>query len=532
VTGDFGAIEGVVGVVGAAALGGALAVRIYLGPPGPKAGGLLARSAPVLVGLGVLLAVGAVLRGTGRGFDFLEGLVAGALAAFAVAALESPGEPGGPGPIERPPAVYRALAGCGAGGAALLAVLAVLLTAGSGPVALFGVPVGAGTVLLLGEPSDRWNGRLRLVAVVAALSAATASVAGSVVVRAIVPDALLLPLLFGAASTGAATVGVVVDHVGGSFRLGVPAAIVAGVLFSSAAVAEWMPGKPAIALAVVAGWLGVGTAAYLPRWAVLEPSEAKETASAGTALGVLAALSGGLRAVGAAVLGFGVALWIAFEAGGLLVPDGTFGVALAAATAAVGAAGVALVRVGVGPHGSPRVNPESLDVAAVGWAGLAIVFALPLSVPALTGIPSEVFASQLGLGSPATLAGLVVGAVLPFLLASSSRTFGLLRRWGAALAPAVVAIAMVLAFGPSIAVALVLGAMLTGTPLGFFWAAARESAASVSAESPVGSRIRPDLASSMDPETGWRLSAAVLATSVAVLAVIVVAVRATGHFGL
>jgi hypothetical protein len=538
---DFGAIESVVGLVGAAAAGGALAVRVYGAPGHParrKLADLLRRGIPPLAGLVVLLAVGAFLNWTGRGIAFEEGLLAGGFAAAAAAWLDTPGEPDGPGPLERSRPAHRAVAGIGAAGLSILAVLGVLLLAGPSPTALLGIPVGAGVLLLLGEPADRGNGRLRFLAVTIALAASTAYVANAVLLRAIVPNALLLPLLVGATSTVAGVVGVVVDRVEGPYRLGVPAATITGVVLAAVAVADWMPGAPAILLAISSGWLGAATVAYLPRWAVLEPSEAAEVGRAGTALGVIGSLSGGLRAAGAAVLAFGVAVWVAFAAVRLLLPDGTFGVALAATAAAAGAAGLAAVRVGTGPRGTPRPTAEALDVGAVGWAGLAMVFALPVIVPTLSGIPSEVFGAQLGLSSATTLSGLVLGATLPFLLVSASRRSGAtgtaesLRRWCIGLAPAFVAIGVLLILGPAAAVALVLGAVLTGTPLGLFWASSREAAASIRSVLPNDSGSSTDLAGALDAGSGWRISAAVLATGLAVLALVVIAIGARGHFGL
>jgi hypothetical protein len=540
-TGTLGAIELLIALVGAAAAGGAFALRIYSGPDRPtatEAVATLRRWAPALVGLAFLLALGAGLDWIGRGLGFEEGLLAGGLAALAVGVLEVAGDPEGPGPIEKPMLLYRAVAGIGSAGVAILAVLGILLVAGSGPTGLFGIPVGAGVLLLLGEPGDAGSGRLRFLALVAALSASTAYVANAIVLRSIVPDALLLPLLAAALASLAGAVGVVLDRVEGPYKVGTPAAVVAGVGLSVAAVLAWMPSQPSIALAMSAGWLGAATVAYLPRWAVLEPAEAAETARAGTALGVIGSMSGGLRAVGAGVVGFALAVWVAYEAFRLLLPDGTFGISLAATSAAVGAAGLAAVRVGTGPRGTPRRSAEVLDVAGAGWVGLAIVFALPLVVPALTGIQSEVFGAQLGLGTPTTLSGLVLGATLPFLLASSSRTtrgsvrWDIARRWGAALAPALMVIVLVVVFGPAALVALVLGATLTGIPLGIFWGAAREGTASVRAASPALSASSPELASALDAETGWRISATMVAIGVATLGATVVATGAMGWWGL
>ncbi|MCI4325039.1 MAG: hypothetical protein L3K00_04035 [Thermoplasmata archaeon] len=540
-TGDFGAIEGFVGVVGAAAAGSALALRVYAGPDRTLAGPAideLRRWSPAIVGMLLLLALGGLLNWAGRGIGFEGGLAVGGLAAIAIAFLEAPWEPTGPGPVAHPPALYQAVAGAGSVGVAILAVLAILLAAGPGPIALLGIPVGAGVLLLLGEPADRRNDRLRSVAVVTALAAATASVANAVVLRSIVPDALLLPLLAAAASVVGGLVGLTVDRLPLHYRLGVPAAMVAGVALSAAAVAEWMPKEPSIALALAAGWLGAGSLAYAPRWAVLEPAQAIASARAGPALGVIGSVSGGLRAVGAAVLAFGVAVWVAYEAFRLLLPDGTFGVGLAATSAAVGAAALASVRIGAGPAGTSRPSAEVFDVVATGWAALSVLFALPLIVPALTGIPSEVLGTQLGLGTPTTLSGLVLGATLPFLLASSgaasrgSHRWDVARRWGAALAPAIVATVAVVVFGPAAIVALVLGALLTGVPLGTFWAAAREATASIAATPTRSSSGSADLLAALDAGTGWRISAAVLATTIAVVGVTVVATGATGLFGL
>jgi hypothetical protein len=540
-TGDFGAIEGFVGVVGAAAAGSALAFRIYQGPDRKRTTTVpdeLRRWSPALVGILALLALGGVMNWGGRGIGFEGGIAVGGLAALAIAFLEAPWEPAGPGPVARPPAIYQAVAGCGAVGVAILAVLTILLAAGPGPIPLLGIPVGAGVLLLLGEPVDRRNDRLRSLAAVTALSASTAYVEYAVILRSIVPDALLLPLLAASTSLLAGVVGVSVDRLPLHYRLGVPAAMVAGVAFVAVAVAEWMPNLPSIALAIAAGWLGAGSLAYAARWAVLEPYEAVGTARAGTALGVIGSLSGGLRAVGAAVLSFGVAVWIGYEAVRLLLPDGTFGVVLAATSAAVGAASLAAVRVGSGPSGTPRPTAEILDVAATGWAGLAVVFSLPLIVPALTGIPTEVLGTQLGLGTPTTLVGLVVGATLPFLLASTDRAsrgspgWDATRRWGAALAPVAVASVAVLVLGPAAVIALVLGVLLTGVPLGTLWATAREAAASIASAPSRTPTVASDLAAALDGPTGWRISATVLAVSVVVLGLTVIAIGATAQFGL
>jgi hypothetical protein len=540
-TSDFGAIEAFVGVVGAAAAALALAVRMYSGPDRSlttSAWDELRRWSPSLVGFLALLALAGLLNWAGRGIGFAEGIAVGGLAAVAIAFLEAPWEAAPRGPLVRPPALYQAVAGSGAVGVAILAVLAILLAAGPGPTALLGIPVGAGVLLLLGEPGDRRNDRLRSVAVVAALAASTAYVANAVVLRSIVPDALELPLLAAATSVVAGLAGVAVDRLPLHYRLGVPTAMIVGVVLTSAAIVAWMPTEPSIALAIAAGWLGAGTLAYAPRWAVLEPPQAMATARAGTALGVIGSISGGLRAVGAAALAFGVAVWVAYEAVRLLLPDGTFGVALAAVGASVGAASLAAVRVGSGPAGSARPSAEVLDVAGTSWAALAVLFALPLIEPGLTGIPTEVLGTQLGLGTPTTLSGLVLGATLPFLLASSgtasrgSRRWDDARRWGAALAPAVVAIGVVAIFGPAAIVALVLGALLTGVPLGTFWAAAREASASIGSAPSRFPSVGNDLAAALDAESGWRISAAVLGTTVAVLAVAVVATGATGLFGL
>lgn len=539
-TGNFGAIELLVALAGAAATSSAFALRIYAGPARPtksEAAATLRRWAPALVGLALLLALGAGLHAIGRGLGFEEGLAAGGLAALAVGALEVPGDPEGPGRLERPVLLFRAVSGIGSAGIAILAVLAILLWAGSGPTGLLGIPVGAGVLLLLGEPSDPRSGRLRFLAVATALSASTAYVANAVILRSLVPNALLLPLLAAAMASVAGFGGLLLDRVEGPYKVGAPAAVAAGVGLAAAAVLTWMPSQPSIAVALAAGWFGAATAAYLPRWAVLEPAEASETARAGTALGVIGSMSGGLRAVGAAVIGFAVAVWVADAAVRLLLPDGSFGISLAATTAAVGAASLAAVRVGAGPRGSARCPSEVLDVAAAGWAGLAILFALPLIVPSLTGVSSAVFGAQLGLGTPTTLGGLVLGATLPFLLASSARTsrgskfWDNARRWGAALAPALLAVVVVTVFGPAAVVALVLGATLTGIPLGIFWAAAREATASVRSAAPASSAAT-ELASALDAESGWRISAAVIATGVAALGVTIVATGATGWFGL
>ncbi|MCI4332245.1 MAG: hypothetical protein L3K01_00715 [Thermoplasmata archaeon] len=538
-TGNFGAIELLVALVGAAATSSAFALRIYSGPGRPtavEAVATLRRWAPAFVGLALLLALGAALHGIGRGVGFEEGLVAGGLAALAVGALEVPGEPDGPGPLEQPVLLVRAVSGVGSAGIAIVAVLGILLVAGSGPAGLFGVPVGAGVLLLLSEPGDSRSGRLRFLAVATALSASTAYVAGAVILRSLVADALLLPLLAAAMASLAGFVGLLLDRVEGPYKVGVPAAVAAGVGLAAAAVLVWMPSEPSIAVAMAAGWFGAATVAYLPKWAVLEPPEAAETARAGTALGVIGSMSGGLRAVGGSVIGFAVAVWVADAAVRLLLPDGSFGISLAATSASVGAAVLAAIRVGTGPRGTARGASEVLDVAAVGWAGLAIVFALPLVVPSLTGVSSAVFGAQLGLGSPTTLSGLVLGATLPFLLASSaktsrgSRSWDITRRWGAALAPALAAVFVVTVFGPAAVVALVLGATLTGIPLGIFWAAAREATASVRSVAP-GSSASPELAAALDAESGWRISAAVIATGVAALGVTLVATGATGWFG-
>ncbi|MCI4367665.1 MAG: hypothetical protein L3K08_07935, partial [Thermoplasmata archaeon] len=67
-------------------------------------------------------------------------------------------------------------------------------------------------------------------------------------------------------------------------------------------------------------------------------------------------------------------------------------------------------------------------------------------------------------------------------------------------------------------------------PLGIFWAAAREATASVRSVAP-GSSASPELAAALDAESGWRISAAVIATGVAALGVTLVATGATGWFG-
>ena len=71
------------------------------------------------------------------------------------------------------------------------------------------------------------------------------------------------------------------------------------------------------------------------------------------------------------------------------------------------------------------------------------------------------------------------------------------------------------------AVGTILGAALTGIPLGLFWVASREATASIQARLPEGSSPRRALAEALDEATGWRVAAAVLAVAVAALAVVV-----------
>jgi hypothetical protein len=542
VSGDFGAIEAVVALIGAVAVGSAGALRALRGPGLPGRGAwanTVLRGAPALSALFLLLALGWVAGGVARGLPFDQGLGVGALAAAAMLALDTPADPDGPGPAERPLPGHRAAVGVGAAGLAVLAVLAALLVLGPNPTGLFGVAVGAGLPLALGEPASRLNGRLRFAGLVTTLAAATAFAPEAVILRVIVPDALLLPLMVAAFGTAAGAVGLLFDQVQGPYAVGVPAAAIAGVGFSAAGIAAWMPWHAELVLAVAAGWLGVGTAMYLPRWAVFEAADAADSARAGVALGVIGSLARGLRATGVGMLGFGVAVLIGYEAMLGVAPAGAFGVVLAASSAATGAAVLGTVRAGAGPGGSPRRLPEGLDVLATGWAGLAVAFSLPTVIPTVSRLAPEILSARLGLGTPATLAGLVLGAIVPFLLASAGPRAGtaaassvLSLRWAVALVPAVLALGAAAVLGPSAVVGLVLGAALTGVPLGIFWSAARETSASLQRELSGDSADREALESAMDPSTGWRVAAAVLATALGTMAVAAFAIPTSGLFGL
>jgi hypothetical protein len=525
---DFAGIETAVALVGAGGVGGALALRVAhprrLLPDGPLAPGVRSLAPLAVVALAVL-AVGWKVGGAGRGLPFDQGFGVGLVAAILVVVLAPTFETEGPDLCTSEVRADRAWSGVGASGVALLAVLAVLLLTGSGPAGLFGVAAGAGLSLLLGEPSTRFDVRIRFVGFVVTLAAATAFVPSSPVFRSIVPDALLMPLLFGAAATFAGAVGVSVDRIHGPYHFGVAAAGVAAVLAASAAVATWS-WDLGLALAVTAGWLGAGTTLYAIRFAVYERPQAGAIGRAGPALGVIGALSRGLQSAGLMILAVaGVAL-IADAAVLTLAPDGTFGILLAAVGATGAALGLGAVQVGTGPGGGPRHIPEAFDSVAMSWAPLAAVFALAALLPSVVGVASPVLDSRLTLGVPGTLVGLVLGAIVPFYLASAGRpTTGTRRgrvvRGGVAAAPVAAVTFAALALGPAAAVGTILGAALTGIPLGLFWVATREATASIQSRLPEGSSPRRALAEALDEATGWRVAAAVLAVAVAALAVVV-----------
>ncbi|HXQ94925.1 MAG TPA: hypothetical protein VN864_07170 [Thermoplasmata archaeon] len=539
---DFAPIETVVAAIGTLAVGGAFALRILRLSEGAESGTATAailRASPAIIATFVLLLVGRALGGSTNGSPFDLGLVVGAIAAFALLGLNGAGEvPDGPEPAERALPVSTVAVGLGASGLAILAVLSVLLLGGTGPAALLGVAVGPGLLLLLGEPASRLDPRLRFAALVAALAAATAVVPDMVVLRTIVPDALLLPLLVAALGTAAGLVGLLFDRIEGPYRLGAPAAALTAVLLSAAAVALWMPGNAEVTVVVFAGWLASVGSMYVLRLAVFEPAEAEASVRAGVALGVIGSLARGLRSVGAGVLVVAVPTFVAYEAIVAYSPEGAFGVVLAGVGATSAAAVLATLRVSSGPSGGPRRVPEILDATAAGWAGLGAALALPYVIPGVAGISPAVLGPALGLGSPATLGGLVLGALVPFLLASvpgrpdTRRPFAPGRRWAAAGVSVVVVVVAALGLGPAALVGLVLGAALTGLPLGIFWAATREAAASLQVGVSPGFPSRTALAAAFDPGTGWRAAAAGIALAIGVLAVVAVALPTAGVLGL
>ncbi|MCI4320810.1 MAG: hypothetical protein L3K05_00675 [Thermoplasmata archaeon] len=538
-TGDFGSIEGIVAIVGAAAAGTAFALRLLRAPPfeeglahGVRKG--LRRFAPALFALLPLVLAARLFGGAVRGLAFDEGLVIGLVSAAAVVALGAPAEPDGPGPVDHPLPVRWTAGGVGASGVALLAVLAVVLWIGDGPAGLLGVAVGPAVLLFLGEPATRFDLRLRFGALVAVLGCATAFVPQSVILRLLLPDALLLPLLVGALGTVAGLAGLLFDRIEGPYTLGAPAAAGTGVVLGGYAVATWIPADASVVFAVAAGWLAALTAMYLPRWAVYEPAATAATAArGGVALGVIGSMGRGLRTTVGAVLAFAVPLLVADVAIRSITSDGVFGVLLAAATAATAALVLGGTRVGAGPKGSPRRVPEVLDVVATGWAGLAVAFALPILAPPIAGLSVAVLGEGLALGAPATLGGLVLGAIAPFLLASATTDRGG-SAWVRAIAvaaPAVLAVTVGTLLGPAAIIGLALGVALTGIPLGLFWATAREASASLQAQLEEPSPDRRSLATAFDAATGWRIAAAVLAISVAALAVAATIAPANGALG-
>jgi len=274
---------------------------------------------------------------------------------------------------------------------------------------------------------------------------------------------------------------------------------------------------------------------YLPRWAVYEPAAtAAAAARAGVALGVIGSMGRGLRTAVGAVLAFAVPLLIADAALRSIAPVGPFGVVLAAATAATAALVLGGTRVGAGPRGAPRRVPEVLDVVATGWAGLSVAFALPVLAPPVAGLSVAVLSEQLALGAPATLGGLVLGAILPFLLASATTDRGSSGwvRATAVAAPAVLAVAVGVLLGPAALVGLALGVALTGISLGLFWATSRDASASLQAQLEDPSPDRTALATAFDAASGWRIAAAVLAIAAAALAVAATIAPARGALGL
>ncbi|MCI4362252.1 MAG: hypothetical protein L3J77_03575 [Thermoplasmata archaeon] len=539
-TGDFGAIEGVVAVVGAAAAGTAFALRLLRASPletgvAHSVQRWFRRAAPALFGLIPLVSAAWLFGGAVRGLAFDQGLLIGLVAAAAVATLGAPGESDGPGPADRPLPVRWAAGGVGASGLALLAVLAVLLWKGSGPPALLGLAVGPAILLFVGEPANRFDLRLRFGALVAVLSCATAFVPQSVILRLLLPDALLLPLLAATLGTVAGLAGLLFDRIEGPYALGAPAAAGTGVVLGGYAVVTWIPADAAVVFAVAAGWLAALTAMYLPRWAVYEPAAtAAAAARAGVALGVIGSMGRGLRTAVGAVLAFAVPLLIADAAIRSITLDGVFGVLLAASTAATAALVLGGTRVGAGPRGSPRRVPEVLDVVATGWAGLAVAFALPVLAPPVAGLSVAVLGEQLAVGNPATLGGLVLGAVAPFLLASATTDWGgsAWARATAVAAAAALAVVVGVLLGPSALVGLALGAALTAIPLGLFWATSREASASLQLQLEEPSADRSSLASAFDAASGWRIAAAVLAIAAASLAVAATIAPASGALGL
>jgi hypothetical protein len=537
---EFAAIEAVVAGVGSIAVGGAFAIRL-LRPPSSTEGGswtaTVLRISPAIVATFVLLLVGRIAGGSSNGPPFDLGVVVGAAAAFALLALAAvPAESEGPGPAERPLPLSVAATGVGAAGLAMLAVLVVLVGIGPGPSGLFGVALGPGVLLLLGEPASRLDPRLRFAGLVAALAVATAMVPDAVILRIIIPDALFLPLLVVALGTVAGVVGLLFDRIDGPFRIGAPAAAVVAVGMAGAAVATWMPGDAEVTVVVLSGWVAAVGSMYLLRLAVFEPAEAEESARAGTALGVIGSFARGLRTVGGAVLVVAVPAFVAYEAVVAYTPEGAFGVVLAGVGATAAAVVLGGIRVSSGPVGRPRQVPEVLDAVAAGWGALAVALALPYILPSVTSLAPALLGAALALGSPPTLAGLVLGSIVPFLIASvpsvagRADVSGRARRWGAALLPAVVAIVVAVTLGPPALVALVLGAALTGLPLGVLWAAAREASASLEAELRPTSPTRTTLAAAFESGPGWRSAAAVLGTAVAVLGIVAVAVPASGLF--
>ena len=537
---DFAAMEAVAAAVAVGAIGLAFALRVLHVPlPRPPEPGrwfrALGNGVPVLGGAAILLVVAALIGGASRGVPFDEGLIVGTVAAAALLALASPPDP------ETGPAGGRVRggadsgAGIGAAGLAILSVLVVLLAIGPDPAGLFGVAVGPVLLLLRGEPASPFDLRIRFAGLAAILSAATAFVPRTVLLRTIVPDALLLPLLLAALATLAAAVGLVVDRIEGPYALGVPAAAIAGVVVPAVAVAVWIPRSAVVLLAIAAGWLGAAGAMYLPRWAVFERAEAAEVVRAGVALGVIGSAARGLRAVGLTVLTFAAAVLVADQAIRSITPEGAFGVALAGVTAGTAAAILGTVRVGTGPGGGPRRVPEMLDVVAAGWTGLTVVFVAPVVVPFLSGVPSELLGAALGLGNPATLGGIVLGAITPFLLASARVRSGATGTVGLrgilALVPAaVVAVGGVL-LGPAALIGVVLGAALTGIMLGVFWASAREAAASLTAGGAVGAPETEALSAAIDGASGWRVAAAVVTVATGAMAVAAITAVGTSALG-
>ncbi|MCI4326548.1 MAG: hypothetical protein L3K16_02790 [Thermoplasmata archaeon] len=537
-TGDFAGIEGLVAVVGAGAIGGALALR--LAHPARRDEALRFRAAALaLVPAGVVavlaLVIGGWKGGAGRGVPFDQGLAIGLVAAALVVVLEPRYELEGPGLTESELRADRSWCGVGAAGVALLALLAVLLLTGSGPAGLFGVAAGAALVLLLGEPESRFNVRLRFVGFVTTLAVATAFVPTAAVFRSIVPDALLMPLAFGAVATVAGAIGVAVDRIHGPYHWGVAAAGIAAAGIAVVAVVTWY-WNLGIALAVTAGWLGAGTTLYALRFGVYEKGQADAIGRAGVALGAIGSIANGLQAVGVMILAIAGSALIAVAAILTFAPDGTFGLLLAGVGATGAALGLGGLQVGTGPGGGPRHIPEAFDTVAMTWAPLTTVFALAAVVPSITGVPAEVVDANLTLGVPGILVGLVLGALVPFVVASAGRPPpGVVPdrrvRWAVAIAPAGVVVAVSLALGAGAAVGAVLGAAMTGVPLGLFWAATREASASLQTRLPAGSSARRALFEAFDAPTGWRIAASVLAVTVSALAVVVVFAPATTFLG-